>query len=112
MSYEDWLSIVGLTTLETRRLRAEMIEVYKMLGGLEGTDEIKNIQRRVRCTRGHDWKLFKKRIYLDAGKFCFRNRVCDKWKKLPGWDVDFIVESRIFFIRNLDHYLRDDGEFK
>jgi len=30
---------VGLTTLETRRLRADMVEVYKML--IEGTDEVK-----------------------------------------------------------------------
>jgi len=29
MSYEDRLSMVGLTTLERSRLRADMIEVYK-----------------------------------------------------------------------------------
>jgi len=39
MSYEDRLKMVGLTTLETRRLRADMIEVYKILRGFEGTDE-------------------------------------------------------------------------
>jgi len=40
MSYEDRLSIVGLTvtTLETRRLRADMIEVYTILKGFEGAD--------------------------------------------------------------------------
>jgi len=49
--------VVGLTTLETRRLRADMIEVYKMLRGFEGTDEVNICQRRLGCTRGHDWKL-------------------------------------------------------
>jgi len=44
-----------------------MVEVYKMLRGFEGTDEVKNFQRRVGCTRGHDWNLFKKRVNLDAG---------------------------------------------
>jgi len=33
--------MLGLSTLETRRLRADMIEVYKILRGFEGTDEVK-----------------------------------------------------------------------
>jgi len=40
------------------RLRADMIEVYKILRGFEGTDVVKFYQRWVGCTRGHDWKLF------------------------------------------------------
>jgi len=75
--------MLGLTTLETRRLRVNMIEVYKILRGFEGTDEVNFFQRRVGCTRGHDLKLFQKRVYLDAGKFSFGNRVCDEWNKLP-----------------------------
>jgi len=59
MSYEDRLSVVGLSTLETRRLRADMIKVYKILRGFEGTAVVKFFQRGVGCTRGHDWKLFK-----------------------------------------------------
>jgi len=55
-----------------------MIEVYKMLRVFEGTDEVKFSQRKVGCTRGHDWKLFKKLVNLDAGKFSFGNRVCDE----------------------------------
>jgi len=52
-----------------------MIEVYKILRGFEGTDEANNFQRRVGITRGHDLKLFKKRVNLDAGKFSFGNRI-------------------------------------
>ena len=33
-SYEDRLRILGLTTLETRFLRADLIEVLKILRGL------------------------------------------------------------------------------
>jgi len=33
--------MVALTTLETRRLRADMIEVYTILRGFERTDEVK-----------------------------------------------------------------------
>jgi len=59
MSYEDCLRTVGLTTLETRRLRADIVEVYKILRGFEGTNEVNKIHKRVACTRGHDWNLFK-----------------------------------------------------
>jgi len=88
--------------LETRILRADLIEVYKILRGFEGTDEVKFFQRGVGCTRGHDWKLFKKRVNLDAGKFSFGNRVCDEWNKLPMWVVN--VESMNDFKGNLDRY--------
>jgi len=33
ISYEDRLSMVSMTTMETRRFRADMIEVYNILRG-------------------------------------------------------------------------------
>jgi len=60
-----------------------MLEVYKILKGFKGTDEMKFVQRRVGSTRGHDLKLLKKRGKLDVGKFSFENRVCDEWNRLP-----------------------------
>ena len=38
-TYEERLQIVGLTTLECRRLRADLIEVFKILKGFEGIEE-------------------------------------------------------------------------
>jgi len=61
-------------------------------------------------TKGHDWKLFKKRANLDAGKFSLGSRVCDEWNKLPGWVVN--VESMNKLKGNLDHYLRNNMGFK
>jgi len=40
----------------------------------------KSKEGRDDCTRGHDWKLFKKRVNLDAGEFSFGN--CNEWNKL------------------------------
>ena len=37
-SYEDRLRLLGLTTLETRFLRADLIEVYKIWRGFENLD--------------------------------------------------------------------------
>jgi len=78
MTYEERLRMRGLIPLETTRLRADMIEVYTILGGSEGTDEMTFFQGRVGSTRGHDLKLYKKRGKLDAGKFSFGNRPCDE----------------------------------
>ena len=37
-SYEERLRVIGLTTLETRRLRGNLIETYKILHGKEDID--------------------------------------------------------------------------
>jgi len=42
MAYDERLRIVGLATLETRRLRADMVKVDKMLRSFEETDEVNN----------------------------------------------------------------------
>ena len=79
-SYEDRLRILGLTTLETRFLRADLIEVFKILRGFENLDPDRFFQvvgDGVR--RGHSFKLFKKRYRLDVGKFKFASRVCEEW---------------------------------
>jgi len=36
--YEDRLRMLGLTTLETRRLRGDFIEVFKFFKGSDNTD--------------------------------------------------------------------------
>jgi len=62
MTYKERLRTTGQSTLGTRRLRADMLEVYKILKGFEGTDEMKFFQKRVGSTRGHDLKLLRNEL--------------------------------------------------
>ncbi len=38
LSYEERLASTGLTTLEDRRTRGDLIELFKIIGGLEKVD--------------------------------------------------------------------------
>ena len=82
-SYSDKLRILGLTTLETRFLKADLIEVFKILRGSENV----NPEKFFRVVsdddrRRHSFKLFNKRNRLDVGWFKFANRVCEDWNEL------------------------------
>ena len=60
LSYEERLKECGLTTLETRRLRRDQIEVSKILNGYENIDRnmLYSLKKDSK-TRGHEVKLSK-----------------------------------------------------
>ena len=60
LSYEERLKECGLTILETRRLRGDQIEVFKILNGYENIDRnmFFSLKKDSR-TRGHEVKLVK-----------------------------------------------------
>src|SRR3989442_548100 len=90
LSYEERLREVKLTTLETRKIRADMVEVYKIVKGLEGLkiDEFFDLIK-ASCTRGHQYKMYKKGFKLNYGKFSFGNRVVNEWNTL----TEFVVSA-------------------
>ena len=90
-SYEERLKILGLTTLEERRVRGDMIETYKILTGKEDVNP--NIFFQLAQVRGdpdsvHSLKLFKKRYNLDKRGFVFSHRVVEKWNSLSPEEVE------------------------
>ena len=106
MGYEERLKILGLTTLETRRLRGDLIEVFKILKGYENIDQENAFFDMSQSNlRGHSLKLNKKRVRLDVAKFSFSNRVVNEWNNLD----DKIISgcSLAGFKRKLDRHLRD-----
>jgi len=83
MPYEDRLSACGLISLEMRRRRADLIEVFKMVNGIEPlpVDRFFTIQT-TKATRGHSKKIFKPRARLNLRKNFFSHRVVDSWNAL------------------------------
>ena len=83
-SYQEMLNKTGLISLEMRRLRADLIEVFKILHGLEGLSHEYFFQiHHESKTRGHPFKLNKNRFALDCRKYFFSQRVVDEWNALP-----------------------------
>ena len=92
LRYEERLKECGLTTLETRRLRGDQIEVFKILNGYKNIDsniffEIKESK----ITRGHNYTLVKKQSRLDVRKYSFSQRTINVWNKLS---TDCVHASR------------------
>ena len=57
LTYEERLKECGLTTLETRRLRGDQIEVFKILNGYENIDSIIFFEiKESKITRGHNYR--------------------------------------------------------
>ena len=84
LGYEERLQQCRLTTLDTRRIRGDQIEVLKIMHGYEGLNKdmfirIKNDSR----TRGHNLALVKCHSRLDIRKYTFSQRVVNDWNKLP-----------------------------
>ena len=85
LSYESHLLECGLTTLETRRLRGDNIEMFKIVKGYEDVDrnmffKLKEGSR----TRGHKAALVKEQCWLDMRKYSFSQRVINEWNKLSN----------------------------
>ena len=109
MSIEARLKELGLPTLQQRRLRGDLIEVYKILNGLEGTDYRTFFKLRQSNTRGHNWKLQKKEhVRSQVREGWFAVRVINPWNSLPYNVVNTVNSPNIAsFKKNLDEYLKN-----
>ena len=106
-SYEDRLKQLHLTSLETRRIRGDLIEVFRILKGFEDVDASKCFVKAEGCTRGHDLKLIKPRCRLDCRRFSFSHRIVNLWNKLPKGIVDCNTVNG--FKNKVDSFLLSQG---
>jgi len=85
LHYEERLRRLGLTTLQQRRLRGDLIETYKIVT-VKKRIETKNFftfHVGKYNTRGHCYKLETKRSRLELRQNFFSQRVVVHWNKLP-----------------------------
>ena len=107
LSYEERLKSLHLTTLETRRLRGDLIETFKILRKLEGTESSLYFKMSGTGLRGHSLKLYKEQARLDVRKYFFSQRVVDTWNALPETVIGCTNVNN--FKNKLDLYLNDRG---
>ncbi len=104
-SSEERLLKTGLIPLEKRRVRGDLIQVFKMLKGFEKTDFNRFFKISPVCkTRGHSYKLIKQSCNGDLRKNFFTQRVVNSWNSLPQEVVD--ADSVNSFKNRLDKFDR------
>ena len=84
LTYEQRLKALKLPSLEYRRMRGDMIEVYKILNGSYNSEYTSSLlQINHSNTRGHPFKLTKNHVKTNLSKNFFPNRVAYNWNSLP-----------------------------
>ena len=83
ISYSEHFSHTGLITMKKRRVRGDLIKVFKMLRSNDKVDfnnffEIQSYNK----TRGHNCRIVKQRSNLDIRKYFFSQRVVNTWNSL------------------------------
>ena len=108
LPYEDRLKRLGLMPLETRRIRGDLIETFKIL---KEYDQVSNVFVRSHTThlRGNSMKLYKGQCRTVARSKFFSQRVIDLWNKLP----DRVVTSKSIdmFKQRLDSHMTRSGHW-
>ena len=89
LPYADRLQSLGLWSLEERRNRSDLLEVFRMYKGWSriSFDSMFTLSN-VTITRGHTGKITKNRCRLDSRWHFFAERVIDRWNRLPQDIID------------------------
>ena len=91
MKYEDRLKELGLQSLEERRIRYDMIQVFKLMHNYDDVDRRQFFQtageESVRVTRQSSdaLNILTTRFRTEVRRNFFTNRVAEKWNKFPEY---------------------------
>jgi ribonuclease P/MRP protein subunit RPP40 len=105
LPYVERLSYLKLPTLHYRRLRGDMIMVFKIVTGIMDRIVSCNFISSHSVTRGNRYKLSQKHVHYNLINYSFTNRVVSIWNSLP----DYVVSacSVKVFEKRLDYFWRN-----
>ena len=101
--YEDRLSELNLFSLTKRRLRGDLIQVFKMFKGHDNLEASKYFRiDHTNVTRSNGYKIIGQPLGSLESKNFFFNRVVNVWNRLPHEVVNCITVAT--FKKRLDTY--------
>ncbi len=109
--YEERLKLLGLTTLEDRRRRGDLLQVYRIMTDKssldKSLDKTEFFTRRDtgHQTRGHELKLYSEGCVKAVRRGFYSQRVVSYWNKLPGDVVG--AETVNMFKNRYDRWMND-----
>ena len=93
--YNLRLSKTKLLSLEMRRLRNDLIEVFNIMHKIEGVKREDFFQLRTDTgRRGHSLTILKQHCRLNVRKYFFTHRVVDTWNKMSEDTVNSKTVNR------------------
>ena len=101
------MSLLGIESLEIRRLKQDLIFTYKIVFGLvnNAASDLFTLTSSVNVnrTRGHAYKLFPHQNRIDVRKHFFSERVINTWNSLPA-ETKHFSSLPVFkrFLRDVD----------
>jgi hypothetical protein len=106
--YDERLRVTKLFSLKRRRLRGDLIQVFRIYKGIDKVNwGDMFVAGKSNRTRGHGERIYKERCRLDVRKHFFTNRVVDLWNSLPE-DI-LRVGSVVSFKRLVDDWFDKRG---
>ena len=81
-SYPARLQVLGMESLEIRRIKSDLIFFYKMIHGLVDLDVNDYVTFNQRTSRGHPYKVNIQYSRVNCRKYFYTNRVAPIWNSL------------------------------
>ena len=110
LTYEERLDRLGLSTLEQRRERGDLLAIYRIMKNMEVLDRENLLNWDMRDSRRHGKKLRKDNYRRDFKKNSFPHRTVDIWN---GLDREVVCAKTIHdFKIKLDNTRYRDGTLR
>ena len=105
--YKERLKKLRLFSLEVRRLRGQLIEVFKILNGFDNVKPSLLTRDENPLTRNNGCKLVGKRFHTDRAKHFFTNKIVKVWNLLPESVVSSLSINQ--FKNRIDKHFTEDN---